>query len=314
MIDLHSDTIYRLINEHPEADLLDNPFSITREKMENGGIGAQCMALFVYNDGHGKPWDKLNILHDRFLSELMRSDIPQLRDVGEYDGTLHAILTTEEGAAIEGKLERLETLREWGVLIFGLVWNFENELCYPNSRDKEIMRQGLKDKGFDAIAECERLGIAIDVSHLNDGGFWDVVKASHKPFMATHSNARAITDVPRNLTDEMIHALADKGGVMGLNLCPAFLSDIPEGTNEEDAESRISDMIRHVEHIHKVGGEDVLAIGSDFDGIYGRLEIPSPDYFHLLFDALERRGMAPSVIDKMKERNALRVLQETSVS
>ena len=73
-------------------------------------------------------------------------------------------------------------------------------------------------------------------------------------------------------------------------------------------------MIRHVEHIYKVGGEDVLAIGSDFDGIYGKLEIPSPDRFHLLFEALERRGMSLSVIDKMKEKNALRVLHETSVS
>ena len=237
MIDLHSDTISRFLREKPEANLIDNPFSISRGRLEKGGIGAQCMALFVYNDGRINPWEKLNILHDRFLSELSLSGIPQLRDIGEYDGTLKAILTTEEGASIEGRLERLETLKEWGVLIFGLVWNFENELCYPNSRDKEIMRQRLKDKGFDAIAECERLGIAIDVSHLNDGGFWDVVKASHKPFMATHSNARAITDVPRNLTDEMIHALADKGGVMGLNLCPAFLYDIPEGTKEEDAES-----------------------------------------------------------------------------
>ena len=314
MIDLHSDTISRFLREKPEANLIDNPFSISRGRLEKGGIGAQCMALFVYNDGRINPWEKLNILHDRFLSELSLSGIPQLRDIGEYDGTLKAILTTEEGASIEGRLERLETLKEWGVLIFGLVWNFENELCYPNSRDKEIMRHGLKDTGFDAIAECERLGIAIDVSHLNDGGFWDVVKASRKPFMATHSNARAITDVPRNLTDEMIHALADKGGVMGLNLCPAFLSDIPEGTKEEDAESRIEDMVRHVEHIYKVGGEDVLAIGSDFDGIYGKLEIPSPDRFHLLFEALERRGMSLSVIDKMKEKNALRVLHETSVS
>ena len=311
MIDLHSDTISRFLREKPEANLIDNPFSISRGRLEKGGIGAQCMALFVYNDGRINPWEKLNILHDRFLSELSLSCIPQLRDIGEYDGTLKAILTTEEGASIEGRLERLETLKEWGVLIFGLVWNFENELCYPNSRDKEIMRQGLKDKGFDAIAECERLGIAIDVSHLNDGGFWDVVKASRKPFMATHSNARAITDVPRNLTDEMIHALADKGGMMGLNLCPAFLSSIDPGLPSSDfAESRVSDMVRHIEHIYRVGGEDVLAIGSDFDGIEGRLEIAHPDSFHLLFDALKADGMSERQIEKLRFRNALRVFSD----
>ena len=311
MIDLHSDTISRFLREKPEANLIDNPFSISRGRLEKGGIGAQCMALFVYNDGRINPWEKLNILHDRFLSELSLSGIPQLRDIGEYDGTLKAILTTEEGASIEGRLERLETLKEWGVLIFGLVWNFENELCYPNSRDKEIMRHGLKDTGFDAIAECERLGIAIDVSHLNDGGFWDVVKASRKPFMATHSNARAITDVPRNLTDEMIHALADKGGVMGLNLCPAFLSSIDPGLPSSDfAESRVSDMVRHIEHIYRAGGEDVLAIGSDFDGIEGRLEIARPDSFHLLFDALKADGMSERQIEKLRFRNALRVFSD----
>ena len=311
MIDLHSDTISRFLREKPEANLIDNPFSISRDRMEKGGVGAQCLALFVHNDGSIRPWETLNALHDRFLSELSLSGIPQIRDIGEYDGSPKAILTTEEGASIEGRLERLETLREWGVLIFGLVWNFENELCYPNSLDRDIMGRGLKAKGFDAIAECEMLGIAIDVSHLSDGGFWDVVRASHKPFMATHSNARAVTDVPRNLSDEMIHALADKGGVMGLNLCPAFLSSIDPGLPSSDfAESRVSDMVRHIEHIYRAGGEDVLAIGSDFDGIEGRLEIAHPDSFHLLFDALKADGMSERQIEKLRFRNALRVFSD----
>ena len=307
MIDLHSDTISRFLREKPEANLIDNPFSISRGRLEKGGIGAQCMALFVYNDGRINPWEKLNILHDRFLSELSLSGIPQLRDIGEYDGTLKAILTTEEGASIEGRLERLETLKEWGVLIFGLVWNFENELCYPNSRDKEIMRQRLKDKGFDAIAECERLGIAIDVSHLNDGGFWDVLRYAEGPVLATHSNARSIADVPRNLSDDSLRALADKGGVAGLNLCPAFL-DVSFSTDDSNAMSRVSDAARHVMHIWKTAGEDILALGSDFDGIEGNLEISSPDRFYLLSDELERQGMPMSIIEKLFYRNAQRVL------
>ena len=314
MIDLHCDTISALLHKSPESSLLDNLFSITESRLCKAGIGAQCFALFVHmRQISVSPWEELNLLHDRFMSEMERSSLVQMRSGREYDGTLKAVLTTEEGGSLEGEISRLETLRNWGVMIFGLTWNYENELGWPNSADRNIMEKGLKEKGFEAVAECERLGITVDVSHLSDGGFWDVVRASAKPFMATHSNARAVTDVPRNLSDEMIRALSDKGGVMGLNLCPAFLYDMPPGLSSSAmAESRIADMVRHVEHIYRTGGEDVLALGTDFDGIEGRLEIPSPDFLHLLFDALSCRGMAPSVIDKMREKNALRVLCENS--
>ena len=218
-----------------------------------------------------------------------------------------AILTTEEGASIEGDISRLEILKEWGVRIFGLTWNFENELGYPNSDDKEIMGKGLKEKGIDAVRECGRLGIIVDVSHLSDGGFFDVMKYAEGPVIATHSNSRAVTAVSRNLTDEELRMLADKGGVTGLNLCPAFLHD-EKAERAEDAVSRVADMAEHVMHIYDTAGEDILALGSDFDGIEGNLEIPSPDRFYLLFEELKRRGMKESVIDKLSYENALRVL------
>ena len=312
MIDLHSDTIYRLAGSKEPYTLLDNPFSITKSHLEKGHVGAQCFALFVHmGEISHSPWEELNLLHDRFTEEMDKAGIPQLRDISEYAGSVKAILTTEEGASIEGDIERLEELKRWGVMAFGLTWNFENELGYPNSKDKAVMSSGLKRKGFEAIEACEALGIAVDVSHLSDGGFWDVVEASHKPFIATHSNARAVTDVSRNLSDEMIKALADKGGVMGLNLCPAFLSDLDPGLPSSDfADSRVSDMVRHIEHIYRVGGEDVLAIGSDFDGIEGRLEIAHPDSFHLLFDALKADGMSERLIEKLRFRNTLRVFSD----
>ena len=314
MIDLHSDTIYRLQCSKEHYSLLDNPFSITKEHLEKGKVGAQCFALFVHNkDLPHSPWDELNALYGRFRTEIEGAGIVQMRSASEYDGSVKAVLTTEEGAPIEGDIDRLETLKEWGVMIFGLTWNFENELGYPNSKDKETMSKGLKKKGFEAIEACESLGIAVDVSHLSDAGFWDVAETVHKPFVATHSNARAVTDVPRNMTDEMIRALADHGGVMGLNLCPAFLYDLsPDLPSSDFAESRVEDMVRHIEHIYRTGGEDVLAIGSDFDGIEGKLEIAHPDSFPLLFDALRKRGMKESQIEKLKWRNALRVLADIS--
>lgn len=313
MIDLHSDTIYALWS-NKDKSLVKNNLSIDKEKLEKGNVKAQCMALFTpmhqYVPAEHKgetPWQILNQLHDRFLHEIDNAGIPQLRSVNDLDnGGLHAVLTTEEGGAIEGDISRLSTLKDWGVKIFGITWNFENELGYPNSSDPEIMGKGLKERGIEAVEECNRLGIIVDVSHLSDGGFWDVVKYSKRPFIASHSNSRSITNVTRNLTDDEFRALSDIGGVAGLNLCPAFLHD-EEVEREEEAKSRIRDMVRHVMHAYNVAGEDVLAIGSDFDGIGGQLEIPSPDYFYLLHDELEKNGLQPSVLDKMWYGNAERV-------
>ena len=143
------------------------------------------------------------------------------------------------------------------------------------------------------------------MSHLSDGGFYDVAKISKKPFVATHSDCRALAAHPRNLTDEMIRILAEKGGVSGINFAPAFLDDTPG--NEE---SRVSDMVRHVKHFIEVGGEDCVGIGTDFDGIRGHLEVGEPGQLALLFDALENAGITPRQIDKIASGNVLRVMKE----
>lgn len=301
IIDLHSDTIYRIWKDG--GNLIRNDYSIDKEKLENGDVFFQCFALFVpmyENVPESKrdlsPWQILSELHSVFSEKTVEAGI---------DGK--AVLTTEEGASIEGDISRLQTLKDWGVHIFGLTWNYENELGYPNSHDRNIMGKGLKERGIEAVKECGRLGIAVDVSHLSDGGFWDVLKYAEGPVLATHSNARSIADVPRNLSDDSLRALADKGGIAGLNLCPAFL-DASFSTDDANAISRVSDAARHVMHIWKTAGEDILALGSDFDGIEGNLEISSPDRFYLLSDELERQGMPISIIEKLFYRNAQRVL------
>ena len=301
IIDLHSDTIYRIWKDG--GNLIRNDYSIDKEKLENGDVLFQCFALFVpmyENVPESKrdlsPWQILSELHSVFSEKTVEAGI---------DGK--AVLTTEEGASIEGDISRLQALKDWGVRIFGLTWNYENELGYPNSHDRNIMGKGLKERGIEAVKECGRLGIAVDVSHLSDGGFWDVLKYAEGPVLATHSNARSIADVPRNLSDDSLRALADKGGIAGLNLCPAFL-DASFSTDDANAISRVSDAARHVMHIWKTAGEDILALGSDFDGIEGNLEISSPDRFYLLSDELERQGMPMSIIEKLFYRNAQRVL------
>ncbi len=338
MIDLHCDTVYALWKSCSDETLVHNTLHVDVGKMREGGVLAQCFALFVPMLDHvprthagKKPWRILQELYQRFLLEVENSNgsLRQAFSVADIlenkaNGVLSAILTTEEGGAIEGKLDRLTSLWDMGVRIFSLTWNYENELAFPNSADAAVMDSGLKPLGREAVDELNRLGILVDVSHLSDGGFWEVAKMSRKsgvPFVATHSNSRVLTAETRNLTDAMLRELADCGGVAGLNFCPAFL--LPSGTTESGLRqapftdspapasmvSRIDDMVRHVFHIRNVAGSDVLAIGTDFDGIGGVLEIDSSAKLPLLRHALGRAGMPESELDKLWEANALRVLQ-----
>lgn len=221
-------------------------------------------------------------------------------------GLVSAVLTIEDGRIVNGSFDRLEKLAKTGVRAIALTWNYANCFGYPNSRDPEIMSKGLTAFGKEAIEAMNELGILIDVSHLSDGGFYDVAQISKKPFVATHSDCRALAAHPRNLTDEMIRILAEKGGVSGINFAPAFLDDTPG--NEE---SRICDMVRHIRHFIEVGGEDCVGIGTDFDGIGGKLEVGEPGRLELLFSALEKAGITPRQIDKIASGNVLRVIKET---
>ena len=123
-------------------------------------------------------------------------------------------------------MNRLHTLYQEGVRLVTLLWNEENCIGSPNSKDRKIMQKGLKPFGFEVVEQMNSLGMLIDVSHLSDGGFWDVLSTSSKPIVASHSNARALCEHPRNLSDDMIRALAEKGGVIGLNFYPYFVNPV----------------------------------------------------------------------------------------
>ncbi|MPM36139.1 hypothetical protein SDC9_82734 [bioreactor metagenome] len=146
------------------------------------------------------------------------------------------------------------------------------------------------------------LGMIIDVSHLNDGGFYDVSRNSKKPFIASHSNARNVTGASRNLTDDMIKVLGNHGGITGINFCKFFLG--------ESKISKVDDIIKHIKHIVNVGGIDVVAMGSDFDGIPDDLEMKDISQMYMLQDALLKSGFNEDEIEKMMYKNALRVIKD----
>lgn len=319
-IDLHCDTITKLC--YPWENLYKNRRMVDIASMQKGGTLIQCFAAFVPTGCYPAPlrnsltWRrflKLADRKDRLLSVhsdalrpvLAADDVEQCR----ADGRIGAMFTIEDAGVFGSDITRVKAAYDRGVRIASLTWNHENTLAFPNSPKQSVMRRGLKPFGFQVIEEMKRIGMIIDVSHLSDGGFWDVAnaaKASHTPFVATHSNSRAMTGHPRNLTDDMIRMLAEQGGVMGLNFCPLFLRK-----NDRDQKSRIEDMVRHVLHIRSVGGSGVLAIGTDFDGIDGKLEIGTPEGMPRLADALEKAGLKPSEIEAMWNGNFCRVLRDS---
>ena len=198
-----------------------------------------------------------------------------------------------------------------------LTWNYENSLAYPSKvrldRDGNPAgllperEKGLKERGFAFLARMEELGMIVDVSHLSDKGIEDVLRAAKKPFVASHSNARALASSPRNLTDDMIRRMAEKGCVAGINYYPFFLRDPSPG---ERAEASVEDCIRHIRHMVNVGGIEFVALGSDFDGFSGETAWKDAAGLPLLFEGLKKAGFSEGELDKISRDNVLNLYRE----
>ena len=306
LIDLHCDTVLRLMDG---GNLRENDYGVDIQKLRAGDSMAQFFALFVDMEKTNDPLDACLRMLDRFYIELAQNQesirlatcYQEMLD-NQENGNISAILTIEEGGVLRGQIAHLHNFFRLGVRLITLTWNYPNEIGFPNAGGKHRTK-GLTDFGREVVSEMNRLGMIIDASHLSDGGFYDVAKLSQKPFVASHSNARTVRGHLRNLTDDMIRVLADKGGVTGINFCSEFL-----GT---DARSRVEDMIQHIRHIRKIGGIDVLAIGTDLDGIDPDLEIANPGEIGKLQRALETDGFSQTEIEKIFYRNAARLIQDT---
>ena len=318
-IDFHCDTLLMLVDEAEGQSLYSNEVaSVDFKRLKKSEAMAQFFAMFLMdeetiNEHFGSDDEYINKLAKMLKDEVTKnSDIMSMAYNAEdllknyRSQKVSAFLTIEDGRSVDGKLEKLDKYYDLGVRLITLTWNYENCFGYPNSKDPEIMNKGLKSFGKEAIEYMNHIGMIIDVSHLSDGGFYDVAKISKKPFVASHSNARALSPHQRNMTDDMIKILAEKGGVMGLNFAPHFLN---EDITLED--SKIELMVKHLNHIKNIGGEDVIALGSDFDGISGNLEIDSSDKMYLLFDALKDSGWSERLIEKLAYKNALRIIKDT---
>lgn len=325
-IDMHCDTISILHNQvqyGTHHELRENSLHIDLLKMKQVGYLAQNFAVFVKKIPDRNPFEVALQMIDVFYQQLEKnSDL--IAFAGSYDdiitnekqGKMSALLTLEEGAIIKGTLPFLRTLYRLGARMMTLTWNYENELASPNtnytlceSSDTTVpfTKWGLTECGFETITEMEHLGMIIDVSHLSDAGFHDVLNATKKPFVASHSNARAVCNHVRNLSDDMIKALSDRGGVMGINFYPPFLSNPADSTPYN---GKLDDVVAHIKHIEQVGGIECIGLGSDFDGIPGNEELPNALAMPLLYDALHQSGFSDDKIEKIFYQNVLRVYKD----
>ena len=317
LIDMHCDTIGKIMDWDKKGDLYNNLCSVNIAEMKVADSMAQFFACFTKfgeyegNGGYEKCYEHaLDMIS--FLEKQINTYEQEIALVKSYKeicdnkeaGKISAILTIEEGGILNGQMERLEYLYQRGVRLMTLMWNYENCLGHPNSKKFLAMRKGLRPFGIEVVKRMGEMGMIVDVSHASDGSFWDIMRYAKGPVVASHSNCRALCNHPRNLSDRMIRALAQKGGVSGLNLYGVFL-----GASKE---SRMEEMGAHIFHMIDKGGIEFAAIGTDFDGFSGMnvMDIPKLSDMEKLWTYLNKKGLSEGQLEKIWNGNVLRVLSE----
>jgi membrane dipeptidase len=232
------------------------------------------------------------------------ADIRTAMDAGRFAAILHI----EGCEPLAEDLSTLETLYAAGLRSLGPVWSRHNRFghgvpfAFPSLPDTG---PGLTDAGFELVKTCDRLGIMIDLAHITEQGFWDVAKTSGAPLVATHSNAHALTPISRNLTDRQLDAIRERKGIAGLNYATTMLR--PDGL--ENADTPLSDMVRHIDHMVERMGIDCVALGSDFDGATIPSTIGDAAGNQALVEALRGAGYGEDDLAKLCRENWLRLLK-----
>lgn len=225
-------------------------------------------------------------------------------------GVLAPVLHIEGAEAIDEDFRTLDVLHQAGLRSLGPVWSRSNifghgvPFSFPSSPDTG---PGLTDAGKELIRACNRLKIMVDLSHLNEKGFWDVAAISDAPLVATHSNAHSLCEHSRNLTDKQLAAIRDTGGMVGVNYAVNFLR--PDGKRDDD--TPLSQVVEHIDHLIRHLGEDGVGLGSDFDGAMIPKQIGSAAGLPSLVEEMRARQYGEALIEKICFRNWLRVLKKT---
>jgi membrane dipeptidase len=256
-------------------------------------------------------FDDASRIANELYDELCALPVVRATSADDFrEGQITAIMHMEGAEPIAADLSNLEEWYERGLRSIGLVWSRGNDFAegvpfrFPSSPDTG---PGLTEAGRDLVRACNRLGILVDLSHLNEAGFWDVAGLSTAPLVATHSNAHALCPASRNLTDAQLDAVRDSNGVVGVNFAITFLREdgllVPE--------TPITEIVRHIDYFVERMGIDHVAFGSDFDGAEVPAELGGAAGLPKLVDALRAAGHDEEAVAKITHGNWLRVLRDT---
>lgn len=312
VVDGHCDTILEIARGRRRLGKLCTEGHVDLVRMIEGGIKIQVFAAFV--ETAYKPYHCLSRvlqLIDTFYFEMDECrdiitpglSIKQIRkDI--KDGKIIAVLGIEGGEALNGELAVLRMLFRLGVRLIGLTWNQRNQIA--DGVGESITGGGLTEFGRQVIREMNKLGIIIDLAHISEAGFWDALEFSDKPVLVSHANCAALCGHPRNLSDSQIKALAKKGGVLGMSFVPEFLGGEKSG---------IDVLLDHIDHVAGLAGTDVIALGSDFDGIDKTAEgLRDCRCYPMITAKLIERGYTEKEIRNIMGKNLFRLMERVFVN
>lgn len=310
IVDMHCDTLIEGWR-HPEKSFYDGDFSINLKLLKENHSLLQFFAMYLSRNEMKTmdPYDILKGIHGYYTKQMeLHKDLIRpvysVEDVmkNKEEGVLSSLLTVEDGVFIDGKIERIQEVYDMGVRLITLMWGFENTVGFPCMDDPEIHMKGLKPFGIEVVEKMNDLGMIIDVSHMSEGGFYDVAKYSKQPFVASHSCARALCNHRRNLTDDQLKVLGEKGGFVGVNFECSFLK-------EGSSRATVDQVVEHLEYMKNKAGIDTIGFGSDFDGIDDNGEMENYSGFNKILTAMESK-FTYDEIDKITHLNALRVMKD----
>lgn len=311
IIDGHTDYVLSLLETGRNFFSGSDCGHVDLPRAKRGGIGAMLTAIFVRDEylPHQALARTLRAVDFLFRTiEASGGAMELITSASQLEacldrGTFGVILHYEGAEALDPEFAVLRLSYQLGLRSLGLTWSRPN--IFAEGVGPQDRGRGLTSLGRALVKACNELGILIDVSHLNDAGFWDVLEYSTKPVVASHSNCRALCPVARNLSDEQILALAKKGGLIGINFHVGFL----RAGAERPEDVRLDDVIAHIDHIVELAGVDHVGFGSDFDGATMPTDLADAAHLPRLLETLARRGYDETALRKICRENWLRVIR-----
>ena len=298
LFDLHCDTLYKAVTQKLPLD--DKSMQVS-QILGDDDKRLQCYAIWIPDDYSPEKAEKIFYSAYKKLSDecerLNIKLIGQNEIISECfnNNKYSALFTIENSTALNGKIENVEKFAKLGVKIITLTWNASNAV---GDGADVANSKGITDFGKRAVREMEDNGIVVDVSHASDKLFYDVAEIANRPFIATHSNSRSVTNHRRNLTDEQFKIIKDRNGIVGINFHRDFLSDNPENACKYD-------LIKHIDKFLSLGGENTVCIGTDFDGCSLPDDIIGSESLSEIYEMLLKQNYKEMIIRKIFYENAL---------